>query len=196
LKSIQIQTLTLFLLLNLFPNLITSLGPDPFSCSLQPAQPAPNRGPSNLTPIPAIYHPPTAWAHVSVNHSPLSSPFFPRLGFAPHRATRVAAARAGWDSLPAGPARTHAKGPARTRAHESNPTMAGFSSFAPAPCAPATWPARRWVVPPRPPGRSNPGQPGAFASTLAAPGFKSKERLRPGCPSHQPLWGFLFLHLQ
>jgi hypothetical protein len=69
---------------------------------------------------------------------------------------------------------------------------AGFSSFAPAPRAPATWPARRRAVPPRPPGQSKPGQPGVFAATLAASGFKGKGRLRPGCPSHQPLWVFSF----
>jgi hypothetical protein len=86
----------------------------------------------------------------------------------------------------------HAEGPVRTLAHESNPAKAGFSSIAPASRDPATWLAQRRPVPPRPSGRSKPGQPGAFASTLAAPGFKSKERLRPGCPSHQPLCGFRF----
>jgi hypothetical protein len=42
---------------------------------------------------------------------------FPRLGFAPHWATRAAAARAGWDGLPAWPARTSRD--RRARAHMS-----------------------------------------------------------------------------
>jgi hypothetical protein len=150
--------------------------------------------PIKPTPNLAIYHPPKVWAHVSVNHSPLSSPFFPppRIRTAP--GDRAAAARTGWDALPVRPARTPRDRCARTRVSRTRP-RAGFSSFAPAPHTPATWPARRRAVPPRPPGRSKPGQPGVFTATLAALGFKGKGRLRPGCPSHQPLRGVLFLLL-
>jgi hypothetical protein len=154
----------------------SSLGPDSFSCSHRSAQLAPisthQTAPSSL----ASYLSPTAWAHTLVNHSPQSSPLY-SLASDPHRTgwlvPRPHARGMGWPPRPAGP---HAEGAARTRALESNPAKAGLTTFAPAPHALATWLERRAPVPPQPPRRSKPGQLGAFASTFAAPGFKSKER--------------------
>jgi hypothetical protein len=97
----------------------------------------------------------------------------------------------GWDGLLARLARTPRERRARVHPNRTRPRR--DLPHLPPLRAPLQ-PGLRASVPPRPPGRSKPGQLGAFASTFAAPGFKSKERPRPWGPSHQPLWGFRFLH--
>jgi hypothetical protein len=122
LESIQIQTLNLFLIFSFIPNLNSRLGPDSFSCSLRSAQLAPISAHQTARSFPASYHPPTAWAHTSVTHSPLSSPFLPspRIRTAPGGSCR-GRARAGWDGLPARPARTPRERRARAHPNRTRP---------------------------------------------------------------------------
>jgi hypothetical protein len=55
---------------------------------------------------------------------------------------------------------------------------------------PTAFLARGKPATPWPPGRSSPGQIGAFAQTAAAPGFKGRVRPQPERTNHQPHWGF------
>jgi hypothetical protein len=131
---------------------------------------------------------------VSANCSPLSSPFLPRLGFASHWPARAAAVRTGWDGLPARLASTPSYRRARARTSRTQP---------------------RWVFPLLPPcraplqlglrggGRCHLGRPsgqsrgslGLSHRRLRRRASKARRGRDPGCPSHQPLWGFRFILL-
>jgi hypothetical protein len=195
LKSIQIQTLNFILILKLnskaellnwavFPFPVRSSRPNPLQIAahqtnpnLATFSPADSLGPrvgQPLTPI-LTFLSPASDSHR--NGRPVPRPC----------ARDGTPSPSGWPARRETGARAHAS---RTRPRE------GFTPFAPATRAPATWHARRRAVPPQPPGRSKPGQHGVFAATPTAPGFKGKGKLRPRRPSHQPLWGFPFLLLQ
>jgi hypothetical protein len=107
-----------------------------------------------------------------------------------HRTGRPRRGRAhgmGRSPRPAGP---HAEGPVCAHEHESNPAPGRECPFCPRGVCPCIVAGAEEAGPPRPPGRSKPGQIGVFAPTFAAPGFKGKARLRPERPSHQPPLGF------
>jgi hypothetical protein len=189
LKSIQIQTLNLFLILKLNSRLNYRAGP--FSFPVRPRRPNPlHIAAQQIYPYPFLsFLSPTAGTHVSDDLSSLSSSFLsPASDAAARGDPRRSRVRAGWDARLVRLARTPRGRCAHAR--ESNLPRGGTSPFAPALRAPASWLARREQAPPRPPGRSKPGQIGAFAPTFAAPGFKGKRGQRPGRPSPQPPLGF------
>jgi hypothetical protein len=76
------------------------------------------------------------------------------------------------------------------RAHGPNLARGGNLAFAPFVSRPCSRLARGKPAPPWPPGRSSPGQIGAFAQTVVAPGFKGRVRPQPKRTNHQPHWGF------
>jgi hypothetical protein len=142
LKSIQIQTPNLFLLLNLFPKLNTSLGSFSFSCSLQPAQPAPNRGPPNLALSLLSFsrrQPGPASQPADLTHPHL----FPSASDS-HRSGRLAPrprARMGWPGAEL--ARTPR--PARVRTTQTGESAKGKAPFCPCPVTPKeAWPPLVW----------------------------------------------------
>jgi hypothetical protein len=189
LESIKIQTLPLLVHLKFFFQ-IWSLDHGP--SLIDPAGPTSSKSrPINqpLTPLPFLS--PTDRARVSVNNS--FSSLLPSPRTAPHQASHAAAAGAR-DGTPFPSGRPARRGTgARAHARRIRPRT-GVTPFAPAPRTSASWSAQRGAEPPRPPGRSKPGQLGAFASTIAAPRFKGRgaETRAPKLPTPIGVFPFLF----